>query len=51
VTGGLGDVVTDSSGAIVPNAKVTIVSTTTGDTRELTTNAEGRYVASELGQN
>jgi outer membrane receptor protein involved in Fe transport len=45
VTGGLSGVVTDSSGAIVPNAKVTIVSTTTGDTRELTTNAEGRYVA------
>ena len=45
VTGGLIGVVKDSSEAIVPNAKVTIVSTTTGDTRVLTTNAEGRYVA------
>jgi hypothetical protein len=45
VTGGLSGVVTDSSGAIVPNATVTIVNTATRDTRVLTTNAEGRYVA------
>ena|ERR1700733_11956796 len=44
VTGGLSGVVTDSSGAIVPNATVTIVNTATRDTRVLTTNAEGRYV-------
>jgi hypothetical protein len=48
VTGGLSGVVADSTGAIVPNATVTIVNTTTGDTRVLTTNAEGRYVASFL---
>jgi outer membrane receptor protein involved in Fe transport len=45
VTGGLSGVVADASGAIVPNATVTIVNTTTRDTRVLTTNAEGRYVA------
>lgn len=45
VTGGLNGVVTDPSGAIVSNAKVTIVNTTTADTRELTTNADGRYSA------
>jgi len=48
VTGGLSGVVADSTGAIVPNATVTIVNTTTGDTRVLTTNEEGRYVASFL---
>src|ERR1700721_4631497 len=48
VTGGLSGVVADSTGAIVPNATVTIVNATTGDTRVLTTNAEGRYVAAFL---
>src|ERR1700721_4455276 len=48
VTGGLSGVVADSTGAIVPNATVTIVNTTTGDTRVLTTNADGRYVAAFL---
>lgn len=48
VTGGLNGVVTDSTGAIVPNAKVTIINTTTGDTRVLTTNADGRYSAAFL---
>jgi outer membrane receptor protein involved in Fe transport len=48
VTGELSGVVADSTGAIVPNATVTIVNTTTGDTRVLTTNADGRYVASFL---
>jgi hypothetical protein len=48
VTGGLDGVVTDSSGAIVPDAKVTVVNTMTGDTRVLTTNADGRYSAAFL---
>ena len=48
VTGGLSGVVTDSTGAVVPKATVTIVNTTTGDTRVLTTNSGGRYVASFL---
>jgi hypothetical protein len=42
VTGGVNGVVSDSTGAIVPGAKVTIVETATGDTRVLTTNADGR---------
>ena len=45
VTGGLNGVVTDSTGAVVPGATVTIVNTATGDTRVLTTNAAGRYTA------
>ncbi|HEX4020921.1 MAG TPA: carboxypeptidase regulatory-like domain-containing protein [Acidobacteriaceae bacterium] len=48
VTGGLNGVVTDSVGDVVPNATVTVVNTTTGDTRVLTTNAEGRYAAAFL---
>jgi Carboxypeptidase regulatory-like domain/TonB-dependent Receptor Plug Domain len=48
VTGGLVGVVTDSVGAVVPNATVTVVNTNTTDTRILTTNGEGRYVASFL---
>lgn len=45
VTGGLSGVVVDSTGAVVPHASVTVVNVSTGDTRVLTTNAEGRYVA------
>ena len=45
VTGGLNGVVSDSSGAVVAGATVTIVNTTTGDQRVLKTNAEGRYTA------
>lgn len=45
VTAQLSGVVTDSAGAIVQNASVTIVDTGTGDTRVLTTNADGRYVS------
>ncbi|MGO8720964.1 MAG: carboxypeptidase regulatory-like domain-containing protein [Acidobacteriaceae bacterium] len=45
VTGGLNGVVTDSAGAVVPGATVTIVNTATGDTRVLTTNDTGRYTA------
>ncbi|HTU51205.1 MAG TPA: carboxypeptidase regulatory-like domain-containing protein [Acidobacteriaceae bacterium] len=35
----------DSTGAVVPDATVTIIDTSTGGTRVLTTNATGRYTA------
>jgi hypothetical protein len=45
VTAQLSGVVTDSAGGLVQNATVTIVDTSTGDKRVLTTNAEGRYLS------
>lgn len=45
VTGGLNGVVTDSAGAVVPGATVTVVNTSTADTRVLTTNDRGLYTA------
>jgi hypothetical protein len=36
-------VITDSSGAVVPNATVTIRSVESGETRTVTTNAQGQY--------
>ena len=41
-------VVKDESGALVANAKVTILSTDTGRERTVTTDAEGRYIAPDL---
>jgi hypothetical protein len=40
--------VTDSTGAVVPNAKVVITDLTTNLTRELATNSQGNYEAPEL---
>src|SRR6266567_1865677 len=40
--------VTDSTGAVVPNAKVVITDLTTNLTRELMTNSEGNYEAADL---
>ena len=40
--------VTDNSGAVVPNAAITITNTATGIARTLTTNDSGQYVASAL---
>src|SRR5580765_8682174 len=37
--------VTDSSGALVPNAKVVILDLSTGTTRETVTNSQGDYQA------
>jgi len=40
--------VTDPSGAAVPNATITITSTDTGVTRNLTTNSDGQFLAPDL---
>ncbi|HYK90357.1 MAG TPA: carboxypeptidase-like regulatory domain-containing protein, partial [Acidobacteriota bacterium] len=40
--------VTDPSGAAVPNATVTVTNTGTGQSRTITTNAVGQYVAPDL---
>ena len=42
-TGALSGTVTDASGAVIPNATVTITSNDTGQTRTGTTNAAGQY--------
>ena len=44
----LSGVVTDLSGALVPNAAITISNTDTGATRSITSNAEGFYSAPNL---
>ena len=38
----------DSSGAVIPDAKVSLVQTATSETREVTTNANGEFIASNL---
>lgn len=47
-TSNLNGTVTDTSGAVVPNAKVTISSPTTGFSRSVVTNSSGRYYISQL---
>lgn len=47
-TGIISGAVTDESGAVVPNATVTITNKTTGFTRTITTNAEGLFSAPAL---
>ena len=44
----LSGVVTDSSGAVVPNAKVSIKNTANGDVRDVMTNNDGVYSAPNL---
>jgi hypothetical protein len=41
--------VTDSSGAAIPDASVQVKSVNTGATQTVTSNAQGRFVASDLG--
>ncbi len=45
VTGSINGVVTDSTGAVVPNAAVTVKDTATGAVLNLTSNSEGRFTA------
>src|SRR5215472_16074053 len=40
--------VTDSSGAVVPNANITVTNTNTGQIRKLLSNEVGQYVAEAL---
>ncbi len=47
-TGRIGGIVTDQSGAVVPNAKVTITNVSTGAVRNLKSDASGYYLASNL---
>jgi hypothetical protein len=47
-TGTISGVVTDKSGAVVPNASVLIVNNGTDDVRNVTANAAGEYVVVEL---
>jgi hypothetical protein len=44
----LSGTITDQSGGVVPNAQISIRNTATGDTRNVTTNADGIYSAANL---
>lgn len=47
-TGSISGTATDVTGAVVPNAKITVTSTSTGAVRNLSTNSQGFYTASNL---
>ncbi|MBI4442395.1 MAG: TonB-dependent receptor [Acidobacteria bacterium] len=47
-TGTISGAVSDSTGAVVPGAQVTVKNVGTGQLRELTTNERGRYTAPQL---
>jgi len=40
--------VRDNTGAVIPDVRVTVVNTATGEARQLTTNSAGEYVAAAL---
>lgn len=48
-SGAIGGTITDSSGAVVPGASITVRNVETGVARTLTTNTSGYYRAPELG--
>jgi hypothetical protein len=50
-TGSINGTVVDSTGAVVPNAAVTVTDKATGTSLSLATNAEGRFIASFLKPN
>jgi len=47
-TGSIAGTVTDESGAVIPNAKITVNNRDTGASRELTTDGTGRYAVEAL---
>src|SRR2546425_8990961 len=47
-SGTLRGIVTDKSGAVVPNAAITVTNTNTGEIRTAATNEQGEYVVPEL---
>src|SRR5215469_18011336 len=47
-TGNLSGQVTDATGAVIPNAKLTISDDNTGYTREVQTSGDGNYVFPDL---
>src|ERR1039457_3976982 len=47
-TGTITGTVTDPTGAVVPNAKITVKGTTTGSVRTITTNSSGSYTVTNL---
>ena len=47
-TGTITGNVTDPTGAVVPNAKITVKGTTTGSVRTITTNSSGSYTVTNL---
>lgn len=47
-TGTIRGLVTDNTGAVVPNAQVSVRNDATGDVRDVQTNQSGEYVATEL---
>jgi len=47
-TGTIRGIVTDNSGAVIPNVEVSVTNDATGETRKVTTNQQGEYVALQL---
>lgn len=48
ISGSIAGVVFDAGGAVIPGAKVTLANENTGFSREVSTNAQGQYVAYSL---